>query len=131
MRSLSGGVRKNPLGQGRVFCRLIFPLAKYTTVPADDPHDPVAIPITGELDLHTFRPAEIASLLEEYFAESRRRGIRRLRVVHGKGTGTLRATVEAHLRRSPVVLGFGPGDETTGGWGATLVTLKPADLTKG
>ena len=32
---------------------------------ADEP-PPVRIPITGELDLHTFRPAEVASLLEEY-----------------------------------------------------------------
>ncbi len=96
-------------------------------MPTDNPNDPVAIPITGELDLHTFRPAEIASLLEEYFAECRRRGLRRVRVIHGKGIGTLRTTVEAQLRRSTVVLSFGPGDETSGGWGATIVTLKPAD----
>lgn len=94
---------------------------------ADDSTPPVAIPITGELDLHTFRPAEIASLLEDYFAECRRRGLRRVRVIHGKGTGTLRATVEARLRQSPAVVSFGPGDETSGGWGATLVTLKPGD----
>jgi dsDNA-specific endonuclease/ATPase MutS2 len=50
-----------------------------------------------------------------------------VRVVHGKGTGTLRATVHAHLRRSPAVAGFASGDETTGGWGATLVTLKSLD----
>ena len=96
-------------------------------MPADSSNDPVAIPITGELDLHTFPPAEIASLLENYFTECRRRGLRRVRVVHGKGTGTLRATVHAQLRRSPVVLSFGPGGETSGGWGATIVTLKPAD----
>jgi len=112
---------------GRVFCRLIFPDANHGHVPADEPSDPVAIPITGELDLHTFRPAEIASLLEDYFAECRRRGLRRVRVVHGKGTGTLRATVEAQLRRSSAVLSFGPGDETSGGWGATIVTLKPGN----
>ena len=94
---------------------------------AEEPDDPVAIPITGELDLHTFRPAEIASLLEDYFAECRRRGLRRVRVIHGKGTGTLRATVEAQLRRSAVVVSFGPGDEASGGWGATIVTLKPTD----
>ena len=93
----------------------------------DDPNDPVAIPITGELDLHTFRPADIASLLEEYFSACRRRGLRRVRVVHGKGTGTLRTTVHAHLRRSLAVVSYGPGDETSGGWGATIVTLKPAD----
>ena len=94
-------------------------------MPAEVPNDPVAIPITGELDLHTFRPAEIASLLEDYFAECRRRGLLRVRVIHGKGTGALRATVAARLRASPAVASFGPGDETSGGWGATMVTLKP------
>jgi len=97
-------------------------------VPADDPNEAVAIPITGEIDLHTFRPAEITSLLESYFAECRRRGLGRVRVVHGKGTGTLRTTVQTYLRRSPAVLGFGPGDENSGGWGATIVTLKPVDF---
>jgi DNA-nicking Smr family endonuclease len=120
-------VCKNPPGKGRVFCRLIFLEAKDAAVSAEEPHDPVAIPITGELDLHTFRPAEIASLLQDYFAECRQRGLRRVRVIHGKGTGTLRATVEAQLRRSPVVVNFGPADETSGGWGATIVTLKAPD----
>ncbi|MFZ5497375.1 MAG: Smr/MutS family protein [Verrucomicrobiota bacterium] len=92
---------------------------------AEDHAEPVAIPITGELDLHTFRPAEIASLLDDYFAECRRRGLLRVRVAHGKGTGTLRTSVHAHLRRSPVVASFAQGDETSGGWGATIVTLKP------
>ena len=118
---------KSPSRKGRVFCRQIPPPAKHVSVPADDQNEPIAIPITGELDLHTFRPAEIASLLEDYFTECRRRGLRRVRVVHGKGTGTLRTTVHTQLRRSPSVLSFGPGDETSGGWGATIVTLKPAD----
>lgn len=86
--------------------------------------EPVRIPITGELDLHTFRPAEVASLLESYFAECARAGIREVRVVHGKGSGTLRETVHACLRRMPQVGGFRLGDETSGSWGATLVTLK-------
>lgn len=93
----------------------------------EEDRDPVAIPITGELDLHTFRPAEIGSLLEEYFAECTRRGLTRVRVIHGKGMGTLRATVHAHLRRSPRVATYDLGDETSGGWGATIVTLKRAD----
>ena len=92
---------------------------------AEESDEPVAIPITGELDLHTFRPEEISRLLDDYFAECRRRRIPRVRVVHGKGTGTLRATVHAHLQRSPLVAGFAQGDETSGGWGATIVTLKP------
>ncbi len=90
----------------------------------DDP-GLVRIPITGEIDLHTFRPAEIADLVEEYLAACRERGLSSVRIVHGKGTGTLRETVHALLRRSPDVESFGLGDETTGGWGATTVRLKP------
>jgi DNA-nicking Smr family endonuclease len=85
---------------------------------------PVRIPITGELDLHTFRPAEVADLLEQYFAECRQRGLREVRVIHGKGTGTLRTTVHACLHRSQQVAAFRMGDETSGSWGATIVTLR-------
>jgi DNA-nicking Smr family endonuclease len=93
----------------------------------DDPNDPIPLPITGELDLHTFHPSEVTRLLDDYFAACRQRRIHRVRVVHGKGTGTLRETVHAHLRRAPGIAGFVQGDETTGGWGATIVTLKPDD----
>lgn len=89
--------------------------------------DPVRIPITGELDLHTFRPEDTASLLEEYFTSCQQQDLLHVRVVHGKGTGTLRETVHACLRRSGRVASFALGDETSGGWGATLVTLKPGD----
>lgn len=90
----------------------------------DADHEPIRLPITGELDLHTFRPQEVASLLDDYFAECRRAGILSVRVVHGKGTGALRETVHACLRRSPGIAGFSLGDEHSGGWGATLVTLR-------
>lgn len=87
--------------------------------------EPVRIPITGELDLHTFRPAEVPGLLEDYLRECQRGGIGEVRIIHGKGTGTLRETVHALLRRSPRVASFHLGNETTGGWGATLARLKP------
>ena len=86
--------------------------------------EPVRIPINGELDLHTFRPAEIATLLEDYFAECRLRGILRVRVIHGKGTGTLRQTVHSRLRAMHCVSGFSAADESSGGWGATWVELR-------
>lgn len=120
-------VCKNPPRQGRVFCRLPPRVTKNGRVPAETPREPVTIPITGELDLHSFRPQEIAALLDDYFAECRRRGLLRVRVIHGKGTGTLRTTVHTHLRRSPVVSAFASGDEHSGGWGATIVTLKRND----
>ena len=87
--------------------------------------EPVRIPITGELDLHTFHPAEAASVTEEYLAACRARGLTSVRIIHGKGTGTLRETVHARLRRSPLVASFCQGNETSGGWGATVVQLKP------
>jgi dsDNA-specific endonuclease/ATPase MutS2 len=83
----------------------------------------VPLPITGELDLHTFRPQDLGELLPTYLAECRTRGIHTVRIVHGKGTGALRETVHAFLRRSPLVKSFRLGDEHTGGWGATMVEL--------
>jgi DNA-nicking Smr family endonuclease len=93
---------------------------------ASDPqHEaPVPIPITGELDLHTFRPQDLGELIPAYLDECAKRGVYEVRIVHGKGTGTLRATVHALLRKSARVASFRNGDETSGSWGATLVTLK-------
>jgi DNA-nicking Smr family endonuclease len=87
--------------------------------------EPVPLPITDELDLHTFQPSDLGELLPAYFTECRARGLRRVRVVHGKGTGTLRATVLAHLRHSTQVRSFGNCDETSGSWGSTWVELSP------
>jgi DNA-nicking Smr family endonuclease len=85
----------------------------------------IELPIDGTLDLHTFRPADVAPLLTDYFDACRARGILEVRVVHGKGTGTLRRTVHALLGRMPEVVSFRAGDESAGGWGATLVVLRP------
>lgn len=92
-------------------------------VSGEAPDSPVELPITGELDLHTFRPQDLGELIPAYLGECVARGIREVRIVHGKGTGTLRTTVHALLRRSPLVASFRQGDETSGSWGATLVTL--------
>ncbi len=82
------------------------------------------LPIDGVLDLHSFPPREVPALLEEYLAACRERGLGEVRIIHGKGTGTLRETVRALLARSPRVAGFRPAGDDAGGWGATLVTLK-------
>lgn len=82
-------------------------------------------PLTNEIDLHTFRPSEIGSLIPEYFRECRQRGWLEVRVIHGKGSGTLREGVHRLLDRLPEVVGYRPGDETSGGWGASWVTLCP------
>ena len=95
--------------------------------PKDDPEefDPVPMPIDGTLDLHTFHPKEIKSLIPEYLRDCRERGILEVRIVHGKGTGALRETVHAILKRCPEVVSYHLAGEGRGGWGATLVTLAP------
>lgn len=93
---------------------------------AEDPDgEPVELPIDGTLDLHAFAPAELGSLLPEWLRACRERGFTEVRIVHGKGTGALRRSVEALLARSPEVVSHRPADETAGGWGATLARLKP------
>lgn len=87
--------------------------------------EPLEYPIDGVLDLHTFRPSEIKDLIPEYLLSCRERGIFQIRIIHGKGTGTLRRTVRAILQRIPEVSSFQSAGEEAGGWGATLVTLKP------
>jgi DNA-nicking Smr family endonuclease len=98
---------------------------------ADPPDDdgapsgePVHLPLDGTLDLHAFSPADVGELVPEWLRASRDAGLRELRIVHGKGTGALRRSVEAILARDPLVLSFRAAGEGSGGWGATLVTLR-------
>ena len=82
-------------------------------------------PIDGTLDLHLFQPKEVGDLVPEYLAECRKRGILQARIIHGKGTGQLRERVHAVLRRIPGVAVFSLTPETIGGWGATVVEIRP------
>lgn len=92
-----------------------------------DDHDagPVwNLPITDVLDLHSFRPADVAGVVRDYLDAAYERGLRHLRIVHGKGVGTQRQTVRTLLGRDPRVVGFGDAPADAGGWGATLVELR-------
>jgi dsDNA-specific endonuclease/ATPase MutS2 len=91
-----------------------------------DGEDDITSPVlTSELDLHTFVPQECAELVEEYLHAAQDAGMMRVRIIHGKGTGTLRTITHAVLDRHAAVERYHLGDETSGGWGATLVDLKP------
>jgi len=81
------------------------------------------LPIDGCLDLHTFPPSEIGRLIPDYLAECRKRGLREVRIVHGKGRGNLRRGVEAVLARTPGIAGWRTAHADEGSWGAILVTL--------
>lgn len=85
----------------------------------------VQIPVDGVLDLHLFQPREAADLVETYLQECRAAGILQVRIIHGKGTGALRRTVEAVLKRLDMVRECNLAGPDAGGWGATLVELFP------
>ena len=90
----------------------------------------VEMPIDGTLDLHTFQPREIKRLVPDYIDACLEKGIYKLRIIHGKGTGTLREIVQAILKRHPAVASFRHEGGLGGGWGATVVDLKmPGDDT--
>jgi len=84
----------------------------------------VRIPIEDWIDLHTFSPKEIPSLLEEYLLECQKKGFSKVRIIHGKGKGVQRAIVHSCLQRSPLVEAFEMAPPEAGSWGATVVFLK-------
>jgi dsDNA-specific endonuclease/ATPase MutS2 len=86
--------------------------------------DPIKLPIDGTLDLHTFRPDEVKDLVPEYLTACRERGISQVRIIHGKGTGTLRRTVQSILENLSYVESWRTAGEAAGGWGATIVELR-------
>ena len=93
-------------------------------VSMDDYEDQeIEYPIDGILDLHTFSPGEVKSLIPEYIEACLERRIYQLRIIHGKGTGTLRTMVHAILERDSRVESF-KLDSGSSSWGATLVNLK-------
>lgn len=87
--------------------------------------EPQALPIDGVLDLHTFRPQDVKEVVIEYLEACREKGILEVRVVHGKGIGNLRRTVQSILSKHPEVISFADATEYYGGMGATFCRLKP------
>ncbi|MDA0334439.1 MAG: Smr/MutS family protein [bacterium] len=83
------------------------------------------MPIDGTLDLHTFHPGDVQRLVPDYLEACRARNILQVRVIHGKGRGTLRRIVHAALDRIDYVESYAAGGMGGGGWGATVVCLRP------
>jgi len=77
----------------------------------------------AELDLHARTVDEAIPLVEEFLHDAYARGWQRVRIVHGKGSGTLRLEVDRYLSRSSLVARHGPADRFHGGSGATEVEL--------
>ena len=79
------------------------------------------VPIEGVLDLHTFRPADIRSVVDEYVEAAYAAGLREVRLIHGRGKGVQRGIVQNTLEKHPLVVEFWDAPETH--LGATVARL--------
>jgi dsDNA-specific endonuclease/ATPase MutS2 len=86
--------------------------------------EPVRIPVTDVIDLHSVPPRDVEAVVQEYLTEARRLGLYALRIVHGRGIGVQREIVRRVLARTEFVELFGDAPAEAGGWGATVVTLR-------
>ena len=80
------------------------------------------MPIEPELDLHTFKPRDIKSVVTEYLFAAINAGFMEVRIIHGRGTGVQRAIVQAELKRHPSVVTFWDAPESH--LGATIVEIQ-------
>ena len=89
----------------------------------DEP-DPLSLPIEDSLDLHSFAPKDVRPVVDEYLKEAAARGFSEVRLIHGRGIGVQRKSVQGLLAGHPLVERFFDAPPERGGWGATVVVLK-------
>jgi len=94
---------------------------------ASPEEEPVNYPIDGFLDLHQFAPGDAKELVGDYLDACRGKGVLEVRIVHGKGTGTLRRVVHSVLAGRDDVESFKLAADASG-WGATMVLLRRVQL---
>ena len=80
------------------------------------------LPVEPELDLHTFKPRDIKSVISEYLFVATAAGFLEVRIIHGRGTGVQRRIVHAELKRHPSVIQFWDAPETH--LGATIAQIR-------
>lgn len=90
---------------------------------SDGPGLEKALAVSATLDLRGFRVEDAVQELDKYLDDATLAGLTQATVIHGKGTGALRAAVREHLSRHPEVVAFRLGGESEGGSGATIVEL--------
>jgi DNA-nicking Smr family endonuclease len=78
------------------------------------------VPIEDTMDLHSFLPKDIPTVVEEYIFQARQRGLRDVRIIHGRGIGVQRKIVQSILEKHPDVVYFRDEDDR----GSTMVQLR-------
>jgi dsDNA-specific endonuclease/ATPase MutS2 len=84
--------------------------------------DHVHVPLEDTIDLHSFAPRDVPSLVEEYVESAAAAGFDVVRIVHGRGRGVQRGIVQAALERHPKVEAF--WDDADASLGATFAKLR-------
>ncbi|HXZ30553.1 MAG TPA: Smr/MutS family protein, partial [Dehalococcoidia bacterium] len=79
--------------------------------------------VSLELDLRGKRAEEVEPLLDSYLNEASLSGLRRVRIIHGIGTGTVRQIVREALASHPLVTSFQAGEQGEGGDGVTIASM--------
>lgn len=92
---------------------------------ADGIDDVPVVAIEDVIDLHGFQPRDIPSVVEEYVRAAAEKGFREVRLIHGRGIGFQRRRVREVLASCPEVERFADAPAARGGWGATIVWLRP------
>jgi dsDNA-specific endonuclease/ATPase MutS2 len=95
--------------------------------PASPFPEPIVIEFRDVIDLHSIPPQQVRAVVEDYIEEAQRRGVRWVRIIHGKGIGVQREMVRSVLARARNVVDFRDAPLEAGGWGATVVTLSVDD----
>ena len=82
-----------------------------------------AMPAIDEVYLRQLHVDEALLKLDQYLNDAFMAGLHQVRVIHGKGTGTLRQVVCEQLAKHPLVKSYRPGGYGEGGVGVTIVEL--------
>ena len=89
-----------------------------------DKNFPEYVEITDVLDLHGFFPEQIPEVVEEFVRSAVEKGLKNVRIIHGKGKSRLKYEVRQALEVNPHVAWFGDAPVGYGGWGATIIELR-------
>ena len=80
-------------------------------------------PAFDELRLRQLTVDEALPKLDSFLHDRFRKGLRTVRIIHGRGTGVIRETVHRELKRHPLVKSYRQADSWEGGHGVTIVTF--------
>ncbi|PHV72380.1 hypothetical protein CS063_02570 [Sporanaerobium hydrogeniformans] len=80
--------------------------------------------ISTQVDVRGMMVDEALPIVDKYLDDAYLSGLKQVTIIHGKGTGALRAAVNTMLRRHPHVEGYRPGKYGEGEMGVTVVTIK-------